>query len=288
MTHDRRHLVLRPGLRLARRCDGLLQAGLTRPHRAGLADSPLARRLAIALRHFDQTVPEGTDEMLADLSALLMDGRALLGLLRSNEGQEGSIAALAHEHGNSTTRLWRRRAEVRVQVSGPGSWCDLARHLLKAHGLTIAGARDPADVHLLLHVGEPESGRADEMLRTGTAHVWAGTSAGEVAVGPFVDPGRTPCRRCVIAALSSVDPGHALVREQYVGRDGDLPEPEDPSLLTMAIAWSVREIVAWVDGITPTTWGTTVVLPRQGAPRERRFLRQPECGCSWTGAWLAG
>lgn len=288
MTLDRWHVVLRPGLRLARRCDGLLQAGLHRPLRIGLADSAVARRMADPLRHLDGAVVSGAEEVLDQLTDLLMDARTLGELLRTNEGREGSVAAAALEHGDAARTIWRQRSQVRVQVSGPDGWVDLASTLMERNGLGLTRLTGEADLHLLLHVGEPESARADAMLRGGTAHVWAGTSAGEVTIGPFVDPGRTPCRRCVIAAMSSTDPGHALVREQYVGRNGDLPEPEDPALVTMAVAWAVREIVAWADGITPTTWGTTIVLPTTGMPRERRFLRQPECGCSWTGAWLAG
>lgn len=280
--------VLRPGLRLTRRCDGLLQAGLRPPHRIGLPDSPLARLLAGSLQQWEKNPPEGTADLLDRLTDVLVDGRELRGLLRANPGRQGAVAAAVLQHGDSGIDKWHRRTQITVQVSGPPRWSELAEALLGENGLKAVPLEEPADLQLFLHVGEPDSGRADSAVREGIPHLWAGTSAGEVTVGPFVDPGRTPCRRCVIASLSGVDPGHAVVREQYVGRVGEVPEPVDPSLLTMAIGIAVREVVTWADDAEPATWGATMVLPAVGVPREQRYRRQPECGCSWSGAWLAG
>ena len=59
-------------------------------------------------------------------------------------------------------------------------------------------------------------------------------------------------------------------------------------MATMAVAWAVRDVVTWADGSVPSSWGATIQLPVEGAPREQRHLRQPECGCSWTQGWRAG
>lgn len=279
--------VLRPGLRLARRCDGLLQAGLDAGARVVLPDSPAARRLAGALTRFDGRAPAEASDALARLEPLLVDGSELARLLRAEPEHRGAIAASYHRHGAAGARRWRARGETRVAVSGPDGPADLARRLLRASGLGVATG-GLAGVHLLLHVGEPPPDRADDLLRVGLPHLWAGTVAGRVSAGPFVDPGRTACRRCVVAHRSAVDPGHALLLEQYADPGGDVPEPADPALLAMAVARAVRDLVAWADGETPATWSATADLPVEGVPELRRWARHPACGCSWTGAWLAG
>ena len=92
----------------------------------------------------------------------------------------------------------------------------------------------------------------------------------------------------MVAHRSAVDPGHALLLEQYAVPDGDVPEPADPALLTMAVARAVRDLAAWADGETPATWSATARIAVDGVPELERFARHPACGCSWTGAWLAG
>lgn len=287
MTSEPSSPVLRPGLRLVRRCDGLLQAGLRPPHRIGLPDSPPARRLADSLARFAEPLPPGSEDLVGTLAPLIVDGRRLRLLLDRHPGHQGAIAALAGECGDVAEELWDRRRGLRVAVSGPGRWCDLARTLVGEAGMLAADDAD-ADVYLLLYVGEPSSSRADVLLRAGRTHLWAGSAAGEVELGPFVDPGRTPCRRCVVAAESAADPGHALVREQYVGPAGDVPEPEDPVAMTLLTAWAVRALTTWADGQTPVCWGGTARLAAGGQLREHRVGRHPACGCSWTGAWAAG
>jgi hypothetical protein len=279
--------VLRPGLRLARRCDGLLQAGLEPGARLGLPDSPAARRLAEALARLDERPPPGAADALTRLGPLLVDGDELAALLADAPGHRGAIAAAYHRHGAAAAGRWRARGRTRVRVDGPAGLAEQAGSLLTASGVAVA-PRGRADVHLLLHVGEPPPDRADPLLRDGVPHLWAGTSAGRVTAGPFVEPGRTACRRCVVAHRSAVDPGHALLLEQYADADGDVPEPADPALLATAVARAVRDLVAWADGETPLTWSATADVPADDVPVLRRFARHPECGCSWTGAWLAG
>ena len=288
MTAEHPRPVLRPGLRLARRCDGHLQAGLSPALRSGLPDTPLGRRLARALHQLDADPPEGADGLLVRLAGLLVDGRELARTLEEHPDQGPEVAAAYHRHGAAARSRWRHRADVRVQVTGPEGWREVASSLLARQGIGLVPSDRPGDLRLLLHVGEPSAALADPLLRAGMPHLWAGTSAGEVGLGPFVDPGRTPCRRCVVADLSGRDPGHALLREQYVDPVGDVPEPVDPALMTMAVAWAVRDVVAWVDGSVPSSWGATIQLPAEGAPREQRHRRQPECGCSWTQGWRAG
>jgi hypothetical protein len=87
--------------------------------------------------------------------------------------------------------------------------------------------------------------------------------------------------RCVDAHLAEHDPRRAVVLEQS-GRQGPAGvEPRDPTLLTLAVAWAVRDVIRFVDGTAPATWSATVTIGADAMPVRRPWGRHPHCGCSW-------
>ncbi len=136
----------------------------------------------------------------------------------------------------------------------------------------------------MLSDGEPDRDALDEALRTGRPHLVLTASSGAVRVGPFVVPGLTACLRCVDAHLGERDERRALVLHQHLSAGPDphgLPAPLDPALMTLAIAWAVRDVLDFVAGDPPSTWSTTVDLAPGLALDRQTWRRHPHCGCCW-------
>ena len=83
------------------------------------------------------------------------------------------------------------------------------------------------------------------------------------------------------------DQGARTIRHQYAAatcrdRADGSPEPVDPALAALAVAWAARDVTSYADGGRPSTWSTTLVLAHDLATLETRsWLRHPECGCGW-------
>jgi bacteriocin biosynthesis cyclodehydratase domain-containing protein len=142
-------------------------------------------------------------------------------------------------------------------------------------------------VGVLVGVGEPDRELADPWLREGTPYVVVRLTEGRAVIGPFVVPGRTACLRCVDAHHTDADPEWPLLVRQYAAatrgdRADGAPEPVDPALAALVVAWAARDVTSYVDGGRPSTWSTTLALgPDLATVETRSWLRHPECGCSW-------
>ena len=261
-------LRLLPGLPVVRRDGRVLQVGIDPPARAVLPDEPEVRRLVEHLQQGSATPPA------TGVAARAVEALAAAGLLED----VGSVA-LAEQ----------RRAAWRVHVEAPA---DLERPLAAAletaglrlarpgpsSGTTIAQEDTGSTVALVVRDGEVPRDRLDPLVRDDVPHLLLRTSATEVVVGPFVDPGRTACLRCVDAHHAVEDPRRALVVEQAAAMPA---VPRDPVLHPVALAWAVGDVRTWADGGTPSTWSATVHL-RPGLEFARRpWRRHPGCGCAW-------
>ena len=246
-----------------------------------LDDHPALPALAHALVHPWSTLPEEYAEWLEPLAAYLIDRRDLppLGL---RPELAGARAAMAAESPDPAER-WRRRGEARVQVLAPAPWDTRAASLLADHGIRV-GPHDP-DVRIVVHVGEPEPHLLAEVGRDQVAHVWAGTFANVAMAGPFVDPGRTACRYCVLAHRHDRGLESVLTRHQHA-RPVGTPEPADPARLQWAISWAVADVVRWVDGDRPSLWSRSVEIDAGLEVSSSTWRRHARCGCSWSEPWL--
>ncbi|WP_157571538.1 hypothetical protein [Nocardioides alkalitolerans] len=309
----RRH-TLRPGVVAVRRGDGWLQVG-TGDDRLLLPDRPEVREHLAALRRgavattpaaggAPEPAVAAADLRLAE-AGLLVDADLLLDQLgrsrRASGGGGGDVDdpgahvvsdLFAGDPGSAAERL-RRRREARVRVVAPAPWDDEVGRLL---GASLLGRTDPGDLPaggvlgrpgrahpvLVVSAGEPSRHVLDDLVRDETPHLVVVLLAGRARLGPLVEVGRTACVRCVDASLGEEDPRHALVTAQLADPPAGLaPEPVDPALATLALAWAVRELATYVEGGLPTTWSTTLDIDASGLPRATRWPRHPWCGCSW-------
>lgn len=270
--------ALRPGLVVARRDDGHLQVGIDPPDRVVLPDRPDVRRaLAALVQGEPPPCDPPTARVLGALGAagLLVDrpSRARRPAGRPTAAVEAAWA----RHGDDADRRLSARACATVSVDAPpGSAEELVRLFTEA-GLR-ASCGPVGDVHVALAHGPLPRDRVDACLRAGTPHLVVAGHRGGYVLGPFVLPGVTGCLRCDDARRGEADPRRAVVLEQAAR----LPSPAgDPVLLALATAWAVRDVLAWVEGDRPASWGTAYDLGDGPVPQGRRVERHPHCGCGW-------
>jgi bacteriocin biosynthesis cyclodehydratase domain-containing protein len=286
--------VLRPGTHVLRRGPRLLQVGLDPSSAFLLTDSPAVRESlgllatsAEAGAHPDPT----TLDVLARHDALVderdlrpspadVPAGATAAVVRDSGA--GAAAALAAREG------WRTETRWFGHPAGSGlreCFVDLSARA----GLREAAPRRTArpDCGVLVGVGEPDRDLLDGWTRSGTPYLLVRLTEGRAVVGPFVLPGTTACLRCVDAHHTDLDPAWPLLVRQYASaaaqdRADGAPEPVDPLLATLALAWAARDLASYVDGGRPSTWSSTLTLhPRLSRLETRAWLRHPACGCCW-------
>lgn len=242
--------AFRDALRVVRRDDRRLQIGLDPPHRLVLDDQP---GLYDTLAHLDRRPP---DQLQGLVDRLVTDGWIV------------DLAGRPRPH--AAARSVRLRVDVLLD--------DAVTRAVVAAGLVRS---DRADTHLVVTTGEPRRSVSDALVRDDVTHLWLSVHPTGVRVGPFVDPGRTACLRCLDAHLGDRDPRRATVLRQLE----DLPHTRavdpDPHLVQIGAAWAVRDIVRHLDGQTPTLRSATVTVSRDLEVERRDWLRHAHCGCAW-------
>jgi bacteriocin biosynthesis cyclodehydratase domain-containing protein len=290
--------LLRPGTHVLRRADGSVQLGLDPGQAVVLDGADLCPGL------LDGSA-DATDRGVAELDehGLLVDERVLMPLV----GQTGTRlpraagAALVRDGGPQAQQQAAAREQTRVVLAGFGhpdgaQLLDALEALRSRSGVRRQRSR-PAEgaarrprhrvVGVLAGVGEPDRELVDEWIREQTPHVLVRLTEGRAVVGPFVVPGRTACLRCLDAHHTDADPEWPLLVRQYAeavrhDRADGVPEPVDPALAALAVAWAARDVTTYVDGGRPSTWsGTLTVHPDLATVETRSWLRHPECGCTW-------
>ena len=284
--------LLVPGAHVLRRHDGSFQVGLDPRDAVVLPDTPavtscLARLDGSAVRPADR-VPAS----VLDGAGLLVDERAVIPLLAADEGDPatGRTAALLRRHGTRAPIVLATRAQRPIGPFGfghpvGGGLVARLSGLLGEAGLALS-PEEPA-VGVLAGVGEPDRELVDGWMRERVPHLLVRLAEGRATVGPFVVPGATACLRCIDAHHTDADPTWPLLVRQYAEasrrprRDGT-PEPLDPLLAAVALAWAARDLATYVDGGRPSTWSTTLTLDAElTAVETRTWTRHPGCGCSW-------
>ena len=279
--------ALRPGLRVVRRDDRHLQVGIDPPLRAIVPDEAPVRRLLEDLSAGDPGRPISPSDSPAAARCLqtlhqhglLVDAAALHRALATGEDRAAAAAVFA-QSGAGAEEVLTSRTGSGVRVDAAPDVLQSAHRLLRAAGVSLADGPE-AGVVLLVSPGPLPRDALDPFVRDGRAHALVTPAGGGFTVGPFVVPGLTACLRCVDAHLAEHDPRRAVVLEQC-GRLAPGPvEPRDPTLLALAVAWAVRDVIRFVDGEAPATWSATVTIGADAMPVRRSWHRHPHCGCSW-------
>ena len=286
--------MLRPGTHVLRRGAGELQVGLDPESALVLPDSAVVRdslRLLTGPLHLDGR-PDPATVAVLDRHDELIDGRDL--------GRPDDVlsphaaAALARCTGSGTPAARRSRAafRTRTRTFGGEPAKALRQQLLSltgSAGLQEAAPRSerPPGCCVLVGVGEPERELLDPWTRAGTPYLLVRLVEGRAVVGPFVVPGSTACLRCIDAHCTDADPAWPLLVRQYAEassrpRADGVPEPVDPLLATLALAWAARDLASYAEGARPCTWSATVTLhPRLSRLETRPWLRHGACPCTW-------
>jgi bacteriocin biosynthesis cyclodehydratase domain-containing protein len=257
--HLRPGLRLRPGLHVARRDAAHLQLGVDPPARAVLRDGPEVRRLLDELAGGLTTTP-----------ASAVARRTLADLHRAGLVAEPRPVA-------------PRPVALHAAGDGAGDLVADLHRLLRAGGAAAtvvrpAGPVAPDALTVLVALGEPRREDVDAEVRDGRPHLVVSGGPDRVVVGPFVDPGRTACLRCLDAHRSEADPRRGLVLAQLAGRAGG---PDDPALVALAAAWAAHDVLTFLAGGSPTTWSATVSVGADLRPERQPWRRHPWCGCAW-------
>ncbi|NYJ02267.1 hypothetical protein HNR19_002965 [Nocardioides thalensis] len=264
-------LRLRPGVPVLRRDPLTLQVGLRLPLAVQLPDRASVRALldALAARHDPGPLDDDARHALARLAAadLLVDDAA-------GAAADSDLMLF----GSDAPRRRTARAAGTVGLTAEPTAADGLGDLLAEAGLRLDD-RDPA-VHLVVTAGPARRGLVDPLLRAGLPHLLVSGTGATRRVGPFVDPGRTACVRCVDAHESETDPRLPLLIEQAAHPHSPIA-PVDPLTSRLALTWAVRDLTRYLEGDEPSTWSTTVDIAPTAAPTVTRWLRHPDCGCAW-------
>lgn len=284
--------VLRPGTHVLRRPGGHLQIGLDPDSALLLPDRPVVRAALCGLAAGVEQTSGDTSVVALDRHDVLADAADLSVLLAQDDIAPPAASALLREHGARAREVLaaRRRSRVEVRTFGhrAGSRLrDTFVSLARQAGLPEAVPRRTPACGVLLGVGEPDRELVDTWTRAGTPYLLVRLTEGRAVVGPFVEPGTTACLRCVDAHCTDADPAWPLLVRQYSAasardRADGAPEPVDPLLASLALAWAARDLASYVDGRRPSSWSATVTVQAQLSRLETRsWLRHPACGCSW-------
>ncbi|HEY0217932.1 MAG TPA: thiamine biosynthesis protein ThiF [Cellulomonas sp.] len=178
---------------------------------------------------------------------------------------------------------------VRAQDVGSPRALAVARAVREAAPRTRVTRRGgmPPDVVVTVSDEATEPGTALALMSAEVPHLPVAVRAADCVVGPFVEPGRSPCLRCVELHRTDADPGWPVVLAQLTAtrpaaRRANLPGAGAPAALAVLTGGLVAaEVLARVDDEVPGTRGAQyeIALPR-AVPRRRVWSAHPGCGCA--------
>lgn len=267
LAHPLPARALAPGLRVVRRGRSQVQVGLDPDRRVVLPRTPGVQDVLRCLAERRPPAPGPTTERV-------LERLHERDCLRPAAPTTATTVALLHDLPDGGRLL-------EDLVAGSGS-------------LRLTAWPHEADVVLVVATGELDRAVLDPLVRASRPHLVVRLLDGGAVLGPFVDPGRTACLRCVDAHRTLVDPDHPAVTDRYV-EAGARPRPDaaddlaDRPLLALVSAWAVRDVVAHAAGREPSSWSTERWWhPGSTAPEVRPWSRHPACGCAWSATWPDG
>jgi hypothetical protein len=243
--------VLRGGLHVVRRDDAHLQIGLDPPDRLVLPDRP---GLLEALTQPGRRPPA---DLWPVLDELVRDGW----VVDAAVDQAGT-----REHAPHVVLSVDHVLEAAIARACTGA------------GL-VPGAT--GSLHVVATFGEPRRAVSDVLMRDDVPHLWLAVFPASVRIGPYVEPGRSACLRCLDAHLGERDPRRATVLHQHEQLGAPPHAEPDPCLLQLGAAWTARDVVRMVGGRPSALRSTTVTVTDDLTVTRRDWLRHPHCGCAW-------
>jgi hypothetical protein len=175
-------------------------------------------------------------------------------------------------------------AGVRAEDVGTPRVAAVARAVREAAPRTRVQRRggQPPDVVVTVSTEATDPGTGLALMGADVAHLPVVLRAADAEVGPFVEPGRSPCLRCVELHRTDQDRAWPVLLAQLTGATEDPGAAGVPAALaTVTAGLAVAEVLARVDGGVPRTRGAQyqVTLP-DAEPRRRTWAAHPACGCA--------
>lgn len=154
----------------------------------------------------------------------------------------------------------------------------LAEAVTRAAPGTRTGPVHRRDASFVVQVGTvgPANLAAAGYARHRLAHLAVAVRDGVPVIGPLVPPAGAPCLNCVDLHRRDRDPGWPELAAQLA-----LPG-HDPCAAAAALTGAglaAGEVLAWLDGETPTTLGASVEVIGPGQLRRRSWPPHPRCPC---------
>lgn len=187
--------------------------------------------------------------------------------------------------GRTASELHLAHRACSVAVQGSGRVAGNVSRLIAEAGMPLAANPASADVVVVASDSPPDRAVADEAMRGGLPHLWAYVCDLVGFVGPFVQPGRSACLRCVDSSRANRDPAWPTVVASSAVRR--LPVAAcDATLAAVVAALAVQQVSLWACGIRPHTLGAVLEVPHGMGPVESSpYHPHPLCGCGWTATW---
>jgi hypothetical protein len=239
--------VLRPGLHVVRRDDAHLQLGLDDPDRFVLPDRPG-----------------------------LLDALRALPLVPHDPALRQVVESLAESGWVVDDRRPEPPPRPPLALTVDAPLADPVARACRAAGVAVADSPGP---RLVATLGEPRRGLSDDLMRHDVAHLWLAAFPASVRVGPFVQPGRSACLRCVDAHLGELDPRRATVLHQLDERPAETGY--DAALALVGAGLALRDVARHLAGESPGLRSTTLTVGANMVVTRRVWLRHPHCGCAW-------
>lgn len=200
--------------------------------------------------------------------ALLEGGCAELLIFDRDPPVPGLYAGIAAAEGGRALQRWLTRRETGQAVRTLTHWSK------------------PEHVHPDLTVvagacREPDRAVLDRLVHDDQPHLLIRPHGEGAVVGPLVEPGRSPCLRCLDVVRTELDPGWPRQLAQLCRQ----VQHPDPIWSRWAAAVAVRAIWTCLAGRDGDLAGRTIEFdPWIGRPVTRQWPRNPDCGCGWTPA----
>jgi hypothetical protein len=161
---------------------------------------------------------------------------------------------------------------------------DLVRTTSPSIRTTLPANRQHPDVAVLTPTADAHPDLASSLQAAGVPHLVAEVHETTAVLGPFVQPGRTPCLRCRDLHRTARDPGWPRALAPFGGVDaaasaGD-DRPCDVVLATQLAVLAAMHVLAFVEGDPPPSAGAAIdiTLPYGEQVRRERPVH-PDCGC---------
>jgi bacteriocin biosynthesis cyclodehydratase domain-containing protein len=238
---------------------------------------------------------DGAPRMLPALLGRLRgraDAEEVLASLRGSEHHEAGSRALdlleqagALRHGDPADQWDQAWVEVVGESSGllPRAVHERLREVLGR----VSRADAPSALRPDLVVLATDAGRglawAEALMGAGTPHLWAHVRDGRAVVGPLVQPGRTPCLRCLDLHRTDSDPAWPRLALGWEQSPAPTATPRLLAATRLTAELAVGQVLRHLVGDPGASLGGTLEEQPDGTVVVRAWPAHPGCGCAW--AW---